>query len=200
MHRSVLMYNLAQCLRRTGNTRAAIVKYQEVSEIDGRMPEYHMELAQCYLEIDQPAEAVEALLRAQSLGPSISEVYSLLGFAYLSAKDSDKAVSAYGSAHRLVPDDPALAYDYAYVLSEVGRGREALRTLASVDTRFLDPELAKDVATLRAEQLAASGNIAAARAELLMILERLPGDEDLKENLGILQVDDLPVSGEEPAT
>ncbi|MGR8007500.1 tetratricopeptide repeat protein [Streptomyces hypolithicus] len=79
MHQTVLIYNLAQCYRRIGRIDSAIETYSELLGVDGKMPEYHMELAHCYLSTEQFDQALASLLEARNLGPSIQEVNSLLG-------------------------------------------------------------------------------------------------------------------------
>src|SRR5690606_40287522 len=76
MHQTVLIYNLAQRYRRIGRIDSAIDTYRELLGLDGKMPEYHMELAHCHVSKEQFSEALAALWEARDLGPSIQEVHS----------------------------------------------------------------------------------------------------------------------------
>lgn len=185
MHQSVLLYNLAQVLRRTGDIPRAVRAYERLLSVDPRMPEYHMELAQCGLDLNDAQAALAPLLRARQLGPSIPEVHALLGYAYLSTGELPLAASSYAEAHRLDPFDQQLAYDYAYALAESAQG-EPLAVMEGIDVLQLDEALAKDVASLRAELLVSAGKYDAARDELAAALVRVPGDGDLLTNLRLV--------------
>jgi Flp pilus assembly protein TadD len=166
MHQTVLVYNLAQCHRRSGNHAEAIRVYRQLLEIDGRMPEYHMELAHCHLDLGEFTEALACLLTARHLGPSIQEVHSLLGFTYLRLGRADEAVSAYRVAHAFAPEDTDALYDPAYALGESEDPASALHLLLSADLTGLPPDSAVKVLTLTAEQHAAAGDLPAARQAL----------------------------------
>lgn len=183
MHQTVLIYNLAQCYRRIGKIDAAIDAYLELLGVDGKMPEYHMELAHCYLSQEQFSEALACLLEARNLGPSIQEVHSLLGFAYLQIGKTTEALDAYRVAHECDPQDVEALYDYAYLLAESEQPAEALRLVCSLDHRLLPRDQAVKLLTLAAEQHAQLGNLPEARSALEEVLVLAPDDHDARANL-----------------
>ncbi|MEV8321297.1 tetratricopeptide repeat protein [Streptomyces sp. NPDC059900] len=183
MHQTVLIYNLAQCYRRIGDSKAAVETYRQLLEVDGKMPEYHMELAHCHMDLGQFDEALKCLLEARDLGPSILETHSLLGYVYLQLGDNDNAVSSYRTAYECDGRDFDAIYDYAYILAETGRPEDALAHLSGRSHEgFVDDQRAK-LLTLTAEQHAMLGDLSAARAALERVLTLTPGDPDARANL-----------------
>ncbi|MFD5479140.1 tetratricopeptide repeat protein [Streptomyces hawaiiensis] len=183
MHQTVLVYNLAQCHRRSGNHAEAIRAYRQLLELDGKMPEYHMELAHCHLDLGEFTKALACLLTARDLGPSIQEVHSLLGFTYLQLGRPDEAVSAYRAAHVFVPGDHDALYDLAYALGESEDPEAALKLLLSADLTGLPPDSVVKFLTLTAEQHAAAGDLPAARQALQEVVVLAPDDCDARANL-----------------
>jgi tetratricopeptide (TPR) repeat protein len=177
MHQTVLIYNLAQCHRRSGNHAQAIEVYEQLLELDGRMPEYHMELAHCHLDLDDFPTALECLLTARALGPSIQEVHSLLGYTYLKLGRVGEAVNSYRAAHEYAPDDLDALYDLAYALGESQDPASALKLLLSADVSDLPAQSAVKFLTLAAEQHAAVGDLASAREALERVVARANLDQ-----------------------
>ncbi|MFI8265031.1 tetratricopeptide repeat protein [Streptomyces sp. NPDC085665] len=183
MHQTVLIYNLAQCYRRVGDNVAAIETYQQLLEVDGKMPEYHMELAHCYMDAGRTDDALASLLTARELGPSILEVHSLLGYVYLQSGDMGNAELSYRAAHECDERDFDALYDYAYVLAESERPREALTVVEGRSLEGLDAEQQARLLTLAAEQHAGLGDLPAARTALERVLVLTPDDHDARANL-----------------
>ncbi|MEU3484692.1 tetratricopeptide repeat protein [Streptomyces massasporeus] len=183
MHQTVLLYNLAQCHRRSGQHAEAIRVYRQLLEFDGKMPEYHMELAHCHLDLGEFTEALARLLTARDLGPSIQEVHSLLGFTYLQLGRTEEAVDAYRAALAFVPDDTDALYDLAYALGESEEPASALELLLSADLHGLPADSAARFLTLTAEQHAAAGDLPAARQALEEVVVLAPDDCDARANL-----------------
>lgn len=183
MHQTVLMYNLAQCYRRIGRIDSAIETYRELLGVDGKMPEYHMELAHCHLIAEQFNEALASLLEARNLGPSIQEVHSLLGFTYLRIGKTAEALDAYRIAHECDPRDVDALYDYAYLLAESEQTEKALQLACSLDPGLLPRDQAVKLLTLAAEQHAQLGNLPSAHSALEEVLTLNPDDPDARANL-----------------
>ncbi len=183
MHQTVLIYNLAQCYRRIGENEAAIETYGQLLEVDGKMPEYHMELAHCYMDAGNADEALKSLLTARELGPSIPEVHSLLGYVYLQSGDIENAEVSYRAAYECDERDFESVYDYAYILAETERPQEALTVVEGRGLDGLDAEQQARLLTLAAEQHAGLGNLSAARTALEQVLVLTPEDPDARSNL-----------------
>ncbi|MFE9737467.1 tetratricopeptide repeat protein [Streptomyces sp. NPDC006477] len=183
MHQTVLIYNLAQCYRQTGENEKAIATYEQLLDVDGKMPEYHMELAHCHMDAGSVDKALHCLLTARELGPSIPEVHSLLGYAYLQKDDKRNAEISYRTAYECDERDFDAVYDYAYILAETGRAQEALTVVLDRGLADLDEEQQARLLTLAAEQHAGLGDLPAARDALERVLLLTPDDPDARANL-----------------
>lgn len=183
MHQTVLIYNLAQCYRRVGRIDDAIATYSELLGVDGKMPEYHMELAHCYLSAEQFEKALASLLEAKKLGPSIQEVNSLLGFTYLQLDKTGEALESYRAAYECDTQDFEALYDYAYILAETDQPEAALRLAESRDHTLLPQDEAVKLLTLAAEQHALLGDLPAARTALEEVVILAPDNPDARANL-----------------
>ncbi|MFE6835361.1 tetratricopeptide repeat protein [Streptomyces sp. NPDC057705] len=183
MHQTVLIYNLGQCYRRIGRLDEAIATFCDLLEVDGRMPEYHMELAHCHLSAEDFDAALSSLLEARRLGPSIQEAHSLLGFTHLQLGDHTAALASYRAAYELDAQDFEALYDYAYVLAETDQPEAALELVVGRDHAPLRTDEAVRLLTLKAEQHAVLGNLAAARTALEQVLVLAPDNPEARANL-----------------
>ncbi|MGI5466397.1 tetratricopeptide repeat protein [Streptomyces sp. CA-132043] len=186
MHQTVLIYNLAQCYRRSGNLPMAIETYEKLLAVDGNMPEYHMELAHCHLDAESFESALDALITARELGPSITEVHSLLGYTHLQLGLTEEAVASYHRAHLCAPRSYDTFYDYVYALAEAGRSAEVLAVATGRPTHDLTPEQHGGLLTLVAEQHTLLGNWAEARDALEHVLRLTPDHPDARTNLDLV--------------
>lgn len=71
-------------------------------------------------------KALELALAAVDLDPADARGYGELGFAHLYRKEHEAAISAYGRALSLNPNDADLMSDFADALSHCGRSEEAI--------------------------------------------------------------------------
>ena len=75
LHKTVLIYNLAQRDRRLGDLAdQRIAAYERLGDLcDGNTPEYHMELALSLIDAERIDEAIAELETAHRLDPAIPE-------------------------------------------------------------------------------------------------------------------------------
>lgn len=180
IHRSVLMYNLAQCRRQLGDGPGAIEAYERLLEVDPHMPEYHLEAAKCYASEGRLADAERAVRVALDLDDTLAVAWSLLG-VYLGRQDRHAAAAeAFAEAARLQPRDITHRLDEAY-----NRILAKDTTTARHLLLGLEPEVRRDVerhAALLAEVHLRDGDRDAGVAVIEAALERHPRSTPLATN------------------
>lgn len=181
IHRSVLMYNLAQCHRQMGDLDAAIAAYEDLLRVDPHMAEYHLEQARCLAAAGQPRPAVDSVGRALELDDTLPVAWALLGLYLGQCGDDAAAADAYEHAATLAPRHTAYFLDHAYFSLFSGRPDAALRSLAAA--RPTGPHDVERHATLEAEALMRIGDRPAAALTLERALVDVPGSATLQANL-----------------
>lgn len=129
LHKTVLIYNLAQCYVRLGRYRDAITTYKEVISLDPYFPEYHAELGKCYMQVEEYEKAIEELKLALNYNPTIGELNSLLGFCYQEINQLLEALFYFEKAFDRYPTDFESIYNLAYTLNENKMYEEAYQKL-----------------------------------------------------------------------
>lgn len=128
LHRSVLLYNIAQVLAVTGPYEEAIAQFTHAIAMDPNYSEYYNERGNMYLKIGNLDEALKDYLKAIELSPPYQEVWTNLGLCYRHRGQMVEAVHAYSIAFDLNP--------YA-VPSVIGRA-EALEILEQSEAALAD--------------------------------------------------------------
>lgn len=183
LHKTVLMYNLAQCHKQLGNHPAAIKYYKELLLLDPYFPEYHAELARCYINCGDINKAITSLETARSLNPAIKEVNSLLGFCFNENDDKFKSKEYYKEAWELEPKRTVLAYDYAYVLNELECYQESIYVLNQANNfENTSVNFVEDYYSLLSESYLNIGEKDTAIAALDKGLSHLESSQQLEEN------------------
>ena len=159
LHKTALIYNLAQCYRRLGDLTSAIAAYERLLAIDGKMPEYHMELARCLIDAERIDEAIAELETAHRLDPAIPEAASLLGFALLQRDDLGTSERWYREAWKLAGDRADVAYDLAYVLCSEKPGRRPWRSSQAPRSLMHRPRCARTSTPSRPRHMSASRTV-----------------------------------------
>jgi tetratricopeptide (TPR) repeat protein len=128
LHRSVLLYNMAQVYVAAKSYDEALTHYTAAMEMDPNYSEYYNERGNVYLKMDRLDDAVSDYLQAIELSPPYQEVWTNLGQCYRLIGRMAEAIAAYSRALDLDPHVPvALA----------GRG-EAFEALEQVDEALAD--------------------------------------------------------------
>jgi tetratricopeptide (TPR) repeat protein len=128
LHRSVLLYNIAQVLAVTGPYEEAIAQFTDAIAMDPNYSEYYNERGNIYLKIGNLDEALKDYVQAIELSPPYQEVWINLGLCYRHRGQMAEAVQAYSIAIDLNPDA---------VPSVIGRA-EALEMLAQPEAALAD--------------------------------------------------------------
>ncbi|HEX9985412.1 MAG TPA: tetratricopeptide repeat protein [Thermoanaerobaculia bacterium] len=182
LHRSVLLYNIAQVHSSTRSYDQALAYYTAAMEIDPRYSEYYNERGNVYLKIGRYQEAVTDYHKALELSAPYYEVWTNLGQAYKLLGDADNAARAYTRALDLDPRQllPLLGRAQTYELT--GRAEEALADYtAALELDGSDALVWANRAVLHYE----CGRIADSVADLNRAIERAPKLPDLYANRAV---------------
>lgn len=183
IHRSVLIYNIAQCHMALKDTAAARRAFDRLFEVDPYMPEYRLESARCHGQAGEPERAVAECRRALELDPTMSVAWRLLGLYLARSGRLVEAADAYGTAATYSLSPEGAAADRVQCL--VGAG--AMTQAAALADELLAqptlpaPELAR-TAGLRAEIALRDGDRAEAVRVIDGALERSPWSPALRRN------------------
>lgn len=126
LHRSVLLYNMAQVYALLGAFEEAISHYSAAMEMDPNYSEYYNERGSAYLKMERYVDALQDYLRAIELSPPYFEVYANLGQCYRMMGMMEKAVQAYSTSLDLQPGQVAALAGRAQAYEASGRSAEAL--------------------------------------------------------------------------
>lgn len=126
LHRSVLLYNIAQVYVATKQYEAAIETFELTMNMDPYYSEYYNERGSVYLAVGNLPKAEQDYLRAIELSPPYSEVWINLGQCYREMERVDEAIAAYTRALDLKPDVALALAARAEMYAEQGRWQEAL--------------------------------------------------------------------------
>ncbi len=182
LHRSVLLFNLAQVYAVTGSSEKAIVYLSEAMEMDPNYSEYYNDRGNLYLNLEQFAEALKDYQKAIELSPPYWEVWSNLGRCYVKTNQPYEAVKAYDRALDLKPDEFSVWVARAGVLETLGKPDAAISDYsAALTLKHEDPFLWANRASLHYDL----GNFEACLQDLEQAIALAPDNADLYENRAI---------------
>jgi tetratricopeptide (TPR) repeat protein len=182
LHRSVLLYNIAQVYAVARAYDESIGYYTAAMEMDPRYSEYYNERGSMYLKLDRLDEALKDFHEAIRLSAPYFEVWTNLGQAYRRSGDYAAAVHAYSQALDIEPTAP---------LARVGRAQayEALQqpdaALADYDTALRRDPCDAQLLSNRAVLLFEAGRVAESLRDLDEALRASPELPELYENRAI---------------
>jgi tetratricopeptide (TPR) repeat protein len=104
LHRSVLVYNIAQVYSATGSYSEALDQYAAVMAMDPNYSEYYNERGNLQLRLGRLQEARADYLKAIELSPPYFEVFTNLGQCHRRMGAMTEAIEAYSRALDLQPD------------------------------------------------------------------------------------------------
>jgi tetratricopeptide (TPR) repeat protein len=192
LHRSVLLYNMAQVYSAVGAHDEAIRHYTLAMEMDPNYSEYFNDRGNVYLKTGRLAEAEADYRRAIELSPPYHEVYTNLGQCYRRMDRWDEAVRAYSLSLDLVPSQPLALGGRGQCHDAQGRAAQAMADYSA--SLALDPRQ-WDVLASRAVLSYMAGDLAASLADLDRAVELVPQNADLYQNRAVALAD-LGRSGE----
>ena len=128
LHRSVLLYNIAQVYAAARSYRKAVDYYSAAMDMDPYYSEYYNERGGLFLKLGEVNRAKADFLRAIELSPPYFEVFTNLGQAYREDGDLEEAIAAYSRSIELEPSQP---------LAFLGRGK-TYETLGVISSAIAD--------------------------------------------------------------
>ena len=186
LHRSVLLYNIAQVHTSTRSFDEALAFYTAALEIDPRYSEYYNERGNVFLKMGRLHEAVADYRKAAELSAPYHEVFTNLGQAYKLIGDAGDAVAAYSRALDLDPRQflPLVGRAQAYEL--LGDTEAAMADYdAALGLDSSDPQTWSNRAVLRYDR----GNVAEAISDLDQAINRAATMPELYANRAIALAD-----------
>jgi tetratricopeptide (TPR) repeat protein len=182
LHRSVLLFNIAQIHAQIGPYEDAVAYLSEAMEMDPNYSEYYNDRGTVYFKMNRLQEAERDYLRAIELSPPYAEVWTNLGQCYRAMERMDDAVHAYSRALDLDPARPLALVGRADALFALDRAELALddydRALA------MEPEQPVVLAS-RAILHYEAGHLPEALADLDAAVELAPDVAELYQNRAV---------------
>lgn len=179
LHRSVLLYNVAQVYAVLGKLEEAVEMYSAAMERDPNYSEYFNERGGLYLKLDRLEEAERDFLRAIELSPPYMEVWTNLGQCYNQMGRMEEAVMAYSRALDLNPQQGLALAGRGHAYEALG---DAARALADYDETLRinpsQPVVYASRAVLRYE----AGRVADSLGDLDQAIRLAPDMADLYQN------------------
>ncbi|MDC0710010.1 tetratricopeptide repeat protein [Stigmatella sp. ncwal1] len=179
LHRSVLLYNIAQVNMSTRAYEEALRNYSTAIEMDPHYSEYFNERGSVFLRMDRLEEAVADYQRAIALSPPYREVWTNLGQALRRMGRWEDAIAAYSKAIDLDPAQVLPRVGRAQAHEALGHDREAIEdysTALALDSQ--QPLVWANRAALHYE----AERLAEAVADLSKAIALAPGTADLYQN------------------
>lgn len=186
LHRSVLMYNIAQVYAATGATAEAIEHYTATIAMDPNYSEYYNERGNLFLRVGRLQEAHADYLRAIELSPPYFEVFANLGQCYRQMGAMTEAIDAYSRALDLQPDHLLALLGRAKAHEELGQAEAAIADYTAALAQ--DPGLWEAIAS-RGVMHYEAGNLNASLADFNQAIELKSDQPDLYHNRATVLAD-----------
>jgi tetratricopeptide (TPR) repeat protein len=127
LHRSVLLFNIAQVHAQIGPYEDAIAYFTQAMQMDPNYSEYYNDRGGVYLKMNRLHDAERDYLRAIELSPPYAEVWTNLGQCYRAMERMDDAVRAYSRALDLDPTSTLALVGRADAQAALDRAEYALQ-------------------------------------------------------------------------
>lgn len=182
LHRSVLLYNIAQVYTATEEYDRAVEYFTATMALDPNYSEYYNERGNIFLKTGRFGDAIRDYEEAIRLSPPYPEVWTNLGQCYRMMGRLDEAAAAYSRALDLDPAVNLALAGRAQVLDELGRAEEALADYdAALVLHPAQPLLLANRAALRFE----AGLLEEAAGDLDQAIRMAPGHPALYRNRAV---------------
>jgi len=186
LHRSVLLYNIAQVYSVTGPIEEAIKYYSAAIAMDPNYSEYYNERGSLFLRTGHLQEAHGDYLRAIERSPPYFEVFANLGQCYRQMGMMTEAIEAYSRALDLQPNQVLALVGRAKAHEELGNGEAAIADYTAALSQ--DPTQWEAVAS-RGVIYYEIGDLEASLADFDRAIELKPEQSDLYQNRATVLVD-----------
>ncbi|NOK16488.1 tetratricopeptide repeat protein [Corallococcus carmarthensis] len=182
LHRSVLLYNVAQVYAVLGKLDEAIDMYSGAMRMDPNYSEYYNERGGLYLQAGRLEESERDLLTAIELSPPYMEVWTNLGQCYRQMGRNQDAVSAFSRALDCNPRVALALAGRGHAHEALGQFDDALRDYtAALQLNPSQPLVHASRAVLRYE----AGQLEASVADLDEAIRLSPKMADLYQNRAV---------------
>lgn len=182
LHRSVLLFNIAQVYASTGPYEEAISYLTDAMAMDPNYSEYYNDRGNLYFKLGHLQEALKDYLMAIKLSPPYWEVWSNLGQCYRLMGQITEAVNAYSTSLDLDPNQFSVLVARAEAFEMLEQPDAALADYTAA--LALNPNLPLVLAN-RAILLYGMGNLASALADLNLAITLEPENSDLYQNRAV---------------
>jgi tetratricopeptide (TPR) repeat protein len=182
LHRSVLLYNMAQVYTHTERFDLAIEHYTAAMGMDPNYSEYYNERGNLLLKLGRLEEAEKDYRQAIEIGAPYFEVWSNLGQCCQLRGRLEEAVAAYDRSLDLQPNQPMAWLIRAQVLESLGRIEAAISSYEEASS--LQPEIWQAHAG-HAVLLFELGKVEECLADLDRAIEIAPGEPELYQNRAV---------------
>lgn len=186
LHRSVLLYNIAQVYAATGSIPEAVEYYSAAIEMDPNYSEYYNDRGNILLQAGRLEEARTDYLRAIELSPPYFEVFANLGQCYRRMGAMTEAVESYSRALDINPNHLLALLGRAKAREELGHGEEAIADYTAALAK--DPTQWEAVASCGVLHYEA-GDLERSLADFNRAIELEPGQPDLYHNRATVLAD-----------
>jgi len=186
LHRSVLVYNIAQVCSALGSYSEALEQYTAVMAMDPNYSEYYNERGNLLLRLEHFKEARADYLKAIALSPPYFEVFTNLGQCSRRMRVMDEAIEAYTRALDLQPDQLLALVGRAKAFEESGHVEAAIADYTEALSR--DPGQ-WDVFASRGAMYYEAGNLDRALDDLNCAIELKPDQVELYQNRATVLAD-----------
>ncbi|CAN5618112.1 tetratricopeptide repeat protein [soil metagenome] len=182
--------NLAVCLKRQGNNKAALEEFKQAIQNNPTRCELFNNLAHSYIADGQYDLAVESLYKALRLNPDFAEAHRNLGHVLALKGDNDAAVTAFQEALRDNPQMQEVRIDMGDSLRALHRYEPALLEYKTAQKSLLGKSkpalLPRDIELRLAKCYEGLGETSQAHKILSNLLEANPDDTDALNCLGVV--------------
>ncbi len=186
LHRSILLFNLAQVYAATGANDQALEYYSAVIAMDPNYSEYYNDRGSLLLKMDRPEEAEADYLRAIELSPPYLEVFTNLGQCYRRMGKWQAAIRCYSRALDLEPGQVLALLGRAKAYEEAGEREAAVEDYSAALT--LDLTL-WDALGSRGVLHYEAGRLKDSLADFDAAIALKPDQAELHENRGVVLAD-----------
>jgi len=186
LHRSVLLYNIAQVYSSLKESDKAIEYYTAAMEMDPHYSEYYNERGNLWLKQGFLENALQDYLSAIEMSPPFPEVWVNLGQCRCRMNQIESALEAYSTSLDLDPLQPEVHIMRAQCFEILGDPESALSEYESALTLKPDQPL---VLANRACLKYQMGQIAEALSDLNRAVELDPSHPDLYQNRAVALAD-----------
>jgi tetratricopeptide (TPR) repeat protein len=186
LHRSILVYNIAQVYSSMGATKEAITYYTEAIAMDPNYSEYYNERGNLYMHEGRLSDALQDYLRAVDLSSPYYEVFTNLGQCHRKMGQMEAAATAYTRSLELEPSHTLALLGRAQANEALGKREEAIHDYSAAIER--DPGQ-WDAAACRGVLYYELGRLEESLRDLETASLLNPNNADLLENRAIVLSD-----------